>query len=161
MGLVFTKNYNPMKSIFTSLTITLILILNSFQNLEAQPQKIGNADSYTSIAADTSLQDLNFQYFGNATTFTVGVLYSKGASEDSLSTLQVFHALTKDAATAALGHQISNDTLLQFDHPGASEYKEQTITVPGGVGYLHFWYNKAASATDTFTLAPRIFIKPK
>ncbi|REE01134.1 hypothetical protein [Marinoscillum furvescens] len=149
-----------MKAILNALFLSLIMLI-SFAELTAQPQKIGNADSYTSIAADTSLQDLNFQYFGNATTFTVGVLYSKGASEDSLSVLQVYHALIPDAATADLGRKISNDTLLQFDHPGPLEYKEQTITVPGGVGYLNFWYNKAATATDTFTLAPRIFIKPK
>lgn len=154
------SNLISMKTLFKSFILSLILLI-SFTELEAQPQKIGYSDSYTSIAADTSLADLNYQYFGNATTFTVGVLYTKGAEEDDASTIEVYHALIPGAANAITGNKISVDSLLRYDNSAESEYKEQTFTLASGIGYINIYYNKAATATDTFTLAPRIYIKPK
>lgn len=155
------RNFST-KSLF--LLLTTIFCLTAADSLQAQPQKVGTSNSYTSIEADTSLlghKHLGYRYFGDATTFTIGVHYTKGASEDTLSTVEVYHALTEDVLTAELGKKVSNDTLLQFDHPGAAEYKEQTITLTGKVGYIDIWYDRASTATDTFTVAPRIFIKPK
>lgn len=143
-----------------SILLLTVAMCLSVPEVEAQPQKIGNYDYYELADTDQSLARLDYRYFGNTTSFTVGVWFTKGAQEDSLSKIVVYHALSETALDSLLGIEVSVDSLI-YTFTGAEEYKEETITLASGIGYLDFYYDGAATATDTFRLAPKIFIKPK
>lgn len=95
---------------------------------------------------------------GTSETARVGVYYTKGASEDSLSKVRVFHALDPDILTAGYGEQVSTDTDLRFGNTAATEYKEQVISFTGGIRYLGIQIVPVGTATDTTNIKPYIFI---
>lgn len=90
---------------------------------------------------------------------TVGVYYTKGASEDSTSTIQLLTSIDATAIAAGYGEVISTDATLQFGNSGASEYQEQTITLNGGQRYLAIKYVPVGTATDTTNVKPILYVK--
>ena len=93
------------------------------------------------------------------TSVTVGVYYTKGASEDSTSTVQVLAAVDLTALTAGYGEVISTDATLQYGFSAASEYQEQVITRAGGIPYLAVKIVPVGTATDTTNIKPFIYLK--
>lgn len=89
---------------------------------------------------------------------TLGVYYTKGASEDSTTTVQLLHALDATAINAGYGEVISTDATLQFVHGAASEYQEEVITRSGIKGYLGIKIVPVGTATDTTTIEPFLYV---
>jgi len=112
------------------------------------------------VLGDTSrMVKIYGPFNGTITTATVGVYYTKGAAVDTLTTVQLFHALDYTALNAGYGEVLTTDATLQYNNSAASEYQEQTVTISGGAYYLGIKIVPDASATDTTTVKPFLFLK--
>lgn len=128
------------------------------EETKAQGIYIPGSSGY--VLGDTTRQVKVLGSFqGQPTSITVGVFYTKGASEDSTTTVQLLHSLDATAIAAGYGEVLSTDSLLQFANSAASEYQEQTLTVAGGVHYLGVKIVPVSTATDTTNVKPFIYVK--
>lgn len=94
-------------------------------------------------------------------TFVVSVYYTGGASADSLARIEVYHAIDRVAANAGLGRKVSTDATLRYGRAAGAtaEYKEESITITGGIGYLFVKLVPTGSPSANFRIKPTISIK--
>ncbi len=112
-------------------------------------------------ATDTQVALYSPKAVGDATSITVGVDYTKAATEDSLSTFEVYQALDQSVITAGRATKISTDANLMYNSGTAAEYEETTITLTGCPCWIQVKSNMVGTATDTVTYKPYIlFTRP-
>lgn len=149
-----------MKKILTLFAFTLLVIAAvTFDppGAQAQVQPLG---TYVG-ATDTQLALYSPTAIGQATKITIGVDYTKAATEDSLSTIVVYQALDKSVIDAGRGTKISTDTDLMYNSGTSAEYEDVTYTLTGCPCWLQIKSDMDASATDTVTYKPYVtFTRP-
>lgn len=135
-----------------------LLIFMSAASVYAQGIYTPSTSGYTK--GDTTEVLKIYGPFGDQVTYaTVGVYYTKGASEDSTTTVQLLSALDATAINAGYGEVLSTDASLQFGNSAASEYQEQTITLNGGQRYLALKYKPVGTATDTTNVKILLYLR--
>jgi len=127
--------------------ISLFLVLVTVSSPEAQAQgafvKYGDSTDYQLEGSDFVIKTYPPSFFHGATVFTVGALFEKGASEDSLAAIRVYHGLTAAALAVAdtAGNELTNNNI-RFTNNSQHEYHEQTFTVSGGINYVKIYLDK-------------------
>lgn len=119
---------------------------------------VGDTDGTMLGGADTVLQVYTPQFFKGSTVITVGALYEKASSKDTLATVEVWHAVSSDGIAAG-GKKVSTDATLRFGNSAATEYKEETITLSGGINYIRIRLNRIDAAADSAIVTPYLYIK--
>jgi hypothetical protein len=127
----------------------------------AQGTKIGNyTTSYSLSGSDTVLKYYPPEFFNNGTVFTVGALFEKGASEDTLAAIRVYHALTQEAlqASTTSGNELTNNNI-NYNVAAEDYYEETTFTVSGGVNWIKVIIDRVGTSPDSSTVKPYIKVK--
>lgn len=138
--------------------IALLMIAAVPEDTQAQGLYTPNSSGYV-LGDTTRMVHILGPFNGTVTTAKVGVYFTKGASEDSLTKVQIFHSINSTAINAGYGEQLSTDTSLRFTNSAASEYQEETITVTGGIHYLGIKIVPVGTATDTTNVLPQVYLK--
>jgi hypothetical protein len=147
-----------MKKLIFILSLVAFTLSISAQGLyvpKAAGYNPAGADSSVVIAAVYDLQALP------ATSVIVGVSYTGAAAADSLARIEVYHALDRESLLAGRGRKVSTDATLRYSRVGAAaaEYKEESITVTGGIGFISIKLVPTGSPSSNFRIKPLLLVK--
>lgn len=144
-----------------NLLIAITLVFVAAFATPAQAQGLYNATPTVLTEGSTDGTIKTYGPFESVTSYTVGVLYTKAATEDSLTTLEVYESFSSTAAASRYGEKVSADADLMYNNGAEQEYeqKKYTATATGQV-YISLYYNGNSTATDTLTTQVWLYVEP-
>lgn len=142
-----------MKKLFGILLLMFTFVISA----NAQGTAVGSSSSYDLSGSDVVLKVYPPSFFGRADSFSVGAFFEKGASEDTLSKIRVFYALSQAALDAGVTTGEELTSTVTYSVSAEDEYQQTTFSLKPG-HYVKVVLDRVATATDTSTVKPYIIV---
>lgn len=141
------------------IAIGLLLVVAATINVQAQGLYNATPTALTEGSTDGTIK--TYGPFESVASYTVGVLYTKAATEDSLTTLEVYESFSSTAAASRYGEKVSADADLMYNNGLEQEYEQKKYTpAADGQIYISLYYNGIGTATDTLTTQVWLYVDP-